>query len=133
MPNPPITEDGFGLWRGLGVVQPSTERWIKFPTRTITGHETIRLEFLGDTDKAKYSYARIRQVYEYNGESVVLPSLRYYPSLEKKILLFPVPNDFELRGRDSRSLEVRKFFRWRRSIGITPDSNWKLKAEEIYS
>ena len=111
-------------WTTLGTVTPSFLEWRFFDLPDI-GSQIFRVSFLGDIAGVN-SYIYLRS-YFYTNE--VFNSIRLYPGVEKKIVRFEIPPEFQDRGINLRYLACRKFPRYRRFSGSYRDSAWQVQLE----
>lgn len=121
--------DDIGVWNDLGSVEPRYNQWIKFPNTATGGNNTLQINYISPSWDKLNSYILIRPVYS---QSIVGSAKRIYPAIEGNLIELPIPEDLRLRFADFRDFEIRKFFRWRRRIGMTPDASYIVKLEELW-
>ena len=126
-----ITDD-IGVWNNLGTVAPTTDKWLKFPTTATGANATLRVSYVCADWTKLNSYILIRPQYQTSNSLANGTAIRLYPENVSTIIELPIPQDLQDRSVYFRNFEVKKVLRWRRKIGITPDSKLDVKLEELW-
>jgi hypothetical protein len=126
------TEDDIGIWNDLGTLTPNATNWVKYPVVATGANDTIRITFSSSNFSKINSLVWLRPRYQTADSDQVGQAIRIYPKPEKQVVQVPIPQDFRDRSVYFRAFEIKKQLKYRKYIGITPDTNYMMKLEELW-
>lgn len=127
--------DDLGVWNQLGSLQPILQDWLEFPVVSDGAKNTFRLEVVSLDPENINSYLLIRSRFQSSLTNQVEQSIRIYPKshLEEKLLFqLPLNRDLFENSVFTRKIEVRKVYIRTRYLGITMDTNYTIRLEELW-
>ena len=125
------TIDNLGEWHDLGTEQPLHDVFVPFGIQTIKNLKLFRFTFNCSDFKKINSYILVRARYLTNQSNIVGRAIRVYPQEDRTLIDLPIPESLENDSTYTRLIEIKKYCKRLRYVGLIADIDYSVKVEEF--